>query len=287
MAQMPQTTVEQWSVLRAVIDHGGYAQAASALHRSQSSVSYAITRLQETVGIKLLELEGRRAVLTEAGATLLAQTIPLLEELLSLEQRARVIGGGEAPSIHILVDSIFPKPRLFRALQRFSALHPHVDVHLRETVRQTIGNVKEQDFDLAILVAEPGARWTELIANIAFIAVAHCDHPLITRPINRAMLARHAHVEIFGMEPAERSTASSGKIWSMNTVEAAISAVRQGLCYGWLPQYLIEEELQDGTLARIPLEHGTVRYTSLGLRFNENSQTTTVSALAQLLTEME
>lgn len=287
MAHMPQTTVEQWSVLRAVVDHGGYAQAASALHRSQSSVSYAITRLQETVGIKLLELSGRRAVLTEAGATLLAQTIPLLEELLGLEQRARVIGGGEVPSIHLLVDSIFPKARLFGALQRFSALHPHVDVHLRETVRQTIENVKEQDFDLAILVAEPGARWTQLIANIGFIAVAHCGHPLATGQINRAMLTRHARAEIFGMEPLERSATSSGKIWSMNTVEAAISAVRQGLCYGWLPEYLIEEDLQDGTLVRIPLTHGGVRYTPLGLRFNENSQTAAVSALALLLTEIK
>jgi len=45
-AFMPKTSLEQWAVLAAVVDEGGYAQAAAALHRSQSAVSYAVSRLQ-------------------------------------------------------------------------------------------------------------------------------------------------------------------------------------------------------------------------------------------------
>ena len=51
----PRTTLEQWRVLQAIVDAGGFAQAAQELHRSQSSVSYAIARLQEQVGVPLLE----------------------------------------------------------------------------------------------------------------------------------------------------------------------------------------------------------------------------------------
>ncbi|VEB42274.1 chromosome replication initiation inhibitor protein [Chromobacterium violaceum] len=41
------TTLEQWQVLRAIVEEGGFAQAAEKLHRSQSAVSYAVARLQE------------------------------------------------------------------------------------------------------------------------------------------------------------------------------------------------------------------------------------------------
>jgi len=47
---IPQTTLEQWSILLTVIEADSYAKAAEQLNRSQSSVSYAIFRLQERLG---------------------------------------------------------------------------------------------------------------------------------------------------------------------------------------------------------------------------------------------
>ena len=41
-------TLDQWLVLQAIIDEGGFAQAANALHRSQSSISYAARKLQDS-----------------------------------------------------------------------------------------------------------------------------------------------------------------------------------------------------------------------------------------------
>jgi len=40
---IPRTTLEQWRVLQAIVEYGGFAQAAEALHRSQSSISYTIS----------------------------------------------------------------------------------------------------------------------------------------------------------------------------------------------------------------------------------------------------
>ena len=56
---MPRVTLEQWRVLQAVVDEGSYARAAEALARSQSSISYAIQRLQEQLGTQVLRLRGR------------------------------------------------------------------------------------------------------------------------------------------------------------------------------------------------------------------------------------
>ena len=68
---MARTSLDQWAALALVVDRGGYAQAAAALHKSQSAVSYGIARLQEALDLPLLVVKGRKAELTEHGHALL------------------------------------------------------------------------------------------------------------------------------------------------------------------------------------------------------------------------
>ena len=84
----PRVTLDQWRTLQAVVDNGGFAQAAEALHRSQSSVSYTVARMQEQLGVPLLRIEGRKAVLTEAGAVLLRRSRHLLKQASQIEDLA-------------------------------------------------------------------------------------------------------------------------------------------------------------------------------------------------------
>ena len=49
---LARTSLEQWAVLAAVVDRGGFAQAAAFLNRSQSAVSYA---MQEALDVPLLQ----------------------------------------------------------------------------------------------------------------------------------------------------------------------------------------------------------------------------------------
>ena len=91
---VPKTSAEQWAVLSAVVELGSYAKAAAALHRSQPAVSYAIANLQESLGVKLLEIQGRRAVLTAHGDTLLKRARSVLRELETVERLAQVLKRG-------------------------------------------------------------------------------------------------------------------------------------------------------------------------------------------------
>ena len=76
----PRVTLDQWRTLQAVVDQGGFAQAAEVLHRSQSSVSYTVARMQEQLGVPLLRIDGRKAVLTEAGDVLLRRSRQLVKQ---------------------------------------------------------------------------------------------------------------------------------------------------------------------------------------------------------------
>lgn len=259
MPRSTQTTIEQWATLQAVVDNGGFAQAAERLNRSQSAVSYTVARLQERLGVKLLEVEGRKARLTEIGAALLAEAIPLIDDLAHLEWRGRFLSQGEEVRVRLSIEAVFPKPRLFDALTAFRESHGHVRVELRENTRGTVSSQRTEGYDLAILAWEAGGRPGLPIAEVEMLAVAHRDHPLHQRPgpLSQATLARHLGVYIQGDGTA--GPVPDGDHWRVNTVEAAIEAVARGLCYGWLPRHQIADRLAAGALVPLPIEVGSTR----------------------------
>ena len=59
------TTLDAWEILQTVVQLGGFAPAAAKMNRSQSTISYAIRRLQDQLGVRLFEIHGRKAQLTE------------------------------------------------------------------------------------------------------------------------------------------------------------------------------------------------------------------------------
>lgn len=285
MSQLPRTTLEQWSILRVVIEHQGFAQAAEHLNKSQSSISYAVARLQERLGVALLEMEGRRAVLTEAGRMLLAEAGPLVDEWMRLEQRGRAIGNGHEVRIRLRVDSLFSKSRLFAALQGLERQYPLVRVDLLETVRQPSPDPLEHPYDLAIAMPAPGSRYGRRLDEVEMLAVAHAAHPLNQRdtPIGTAMLARHLRVDIQGLAPDAPKEAEH-RVWLVTTLDAAMAAVLQGLCYGWLPHHLLADPLADGRLRALPLKTGATRLVPLELTFaDEEHAGPAVKLLARLL----
>ena len=84
----PKSTFEQWRIFQAVVDCGGYAQAAEALNKSQSSLNHAVAKLQQSLGLALLEVRGRKAVLTPAGEIFLKRARQLSQQVEELENLA-------------------------------------------------------------------------------------------------------------------------------------------------------------------------------------------------------
>ena len=66
--------------LDAVVRHGGFAHAAAALHRVPSAVSYQVAKLEEQLGVKLLDRSGYRVRLTPAGEAVLKEGQKLLAQ---------------------------------------------------------------------------------------------------------------------------------------------------------------------------------------------------------------
>ncbi|MFS2224450.1 LysR family transcriptional regulator [Pantoea sp. B65] len=273
---LPKSTLEQWALLQQVVDLGSFALAAQAVHRSQSSVSYNIALLQERLGIPLLRPEGRRAVLTPAGELLLAQVRPLLHDFYQIEQRAGGLKAGQRARIDLVVDSIFPRPRLFDILRRFQLQHPLTQVHLTEVLNsESPARVAERPADLLVLTRNQDAQGHgQWLMNIDFVAVAHPQHALHAQPapLSSAQLTGYPLIKITDRQQQDQQTEPAlAESWSFTTVEAAIEAVVHQVGYGWLPEERIASLLAQGELKILPLRHGARRATALHLIIRQHN----------------
>jgi DNA-binding transcriptional LysR family regulator len=285
------TTLDEWEVLQAVVQLGGFAPAAERLNRSQSTISYSIARLQGQLGIKLFEIKGRKAELTEAGRALLADAEPHLSGFQELERRAASLATGGESEIRLSVDSVFPNDRLFAALTGLTRRFPHVRPKLRQSAFLSADSeFSAHNTQLCITGLISHEFFVKPVLEVAMVAVARRDHPLHSqrnRKLSRADLMQHMLVAIEGgavgmarhqpRSPAQRFLAVS-------TFEAAIDAVRTGLCFGWLPKYRIQPLLTEGELRLLHLPAGSTRQVRLSIVCKDwSTSSRELQALADLL----
>src|SRR6202789_3478976 len=130
----PRITLEQWRSLLAVVDSGGYAQAAAVLHKSQSAVTYSVQRMETLLGVKVFEVVGRKAHLTPTGQVLYRRAKALLEEAGALEGAAASLAAGWESELRLAVEIIFPTWLLLQCFARFGEERPQTRIELYESV---------------------------------------------------------------------------------------------------------------------------------------------------------
>jgi DNA-binding transcriptional LysR family regulator len=266
----PKITLDQWKTLVSVVESGGYAQAASQIHKSQSTLTYAIQKLERVLGVKVFELKGRKAQLTDAGHVLYVRGKSLVDEAARLEQAAEQLAAGWEAEIRLAVEIVFPTWLLLQCLARFGAERPQTRIELYETV--LAGNTEaltEGLADLAIGPTIPQGFVGEPLMSVRFVMAAAPSHPLhqLGRPIVAADLKPHRHLVIrdTGSRRVKATSVVANQRWTVSHKATSIRAAVMGLGFAWFPEDSIREELQAGQLKALPMREGTERYAMLYL----------------------
>lgn len=281
----------QWRALVAVVEAGGYAQAAERLHRSQSSVSHAVQRLEDLLGVQAFEIRGRRAELTPAGQVLYRRARTLIGEAARLERAAGSLGAGWEPVLRIAVEIIFPTWLMLRCLARFGEEHPGIRVELYESVLGgTTELLQEGRVELAIGNLPPGLAGDALLP-VEFICAAAPFHPLHSsgRALTLDELRSHRHLVIreTGSERTpDTYTVESEQRWTVSNKATSIRAACMGMGYAWYARESIREELDSGGLVPLPLEAGAQRHAMMYLMYaDRDSAGPGARRLAEILRE--
>ena len=272
MSTTPRITLEQWRALQAVVEAGGYAQAASTLHKSQSSVTYAVQKIEALLDVKLFEIRGRKAVITEAGQVLYRRAHTLLEEAAALERGAAAMAKDWQPEIRIAVEILFPTWLLLECLEEFARARPETRIEVYETVLEGTGEMLAGGHvDFAIGTDHAGIIGTALMP-MRFVPVAAPSHPLhkLGRALTDRDLKRHRRILVRDTGTQRKREVSGVELrWTVSNKATSIRAVAMGLGFAWLPEETIRKELEDGSLKPLPLKEGAERTAQLYLAFSD------------------
>jgi DNA-binding transcriptional LysR family regulator len=288
---IPRITLEQWAAFKAVVDEGGYAQAAEALNKSQSSISYAITRLNELLPHPALQLEGRKAVLTTSGTVLYRYAKNLLEQAQATEQTAHYLASGWETSVTLVADGLTPMTRVLCALQAFSQQCSLTRVKVLETsLSGTDEAVLNRECDLAIMPRVPPGFLGDPLPTIRMLAVAHSSHPLAQMvSISEAELKTHRQIVVRDSGIKREQDAGwlgAEQRWTFSHFASSLDAVCRGLGFAFLPEHRVARDLASGELVQLPLEIGAERNVALSLVITSPSHAGPATrALAKILVE--
>jgi DNA-binding transcriptional LysR family regulator len=272
MALNPRISLEQWRALLAVVDSGGYAQAATILNKSQSAVTYAVQKMESLLGVKIFEVIGRKAHLTATGQVLYRRAKALVEEAGALESAAGSLAAGWEPELKLAVEIVFPTWLLLECLSRFARERPDTRIELYETVLSgTDELLLERRVDFAIGSKVPPGFAGDRLMPVRFVAAAHPDHPLhrLARELTLQDLRKHRHLVIrdSGSQRSGGTWLGAEQIWTCSQKATSIHAATLGLGFAWFPEDTIRSELAAGTLAPLPLREGGERWADLYLVF--------------------
>jgi LysR family hydrogen peroxide-inducible transcriptional activator len=138
--------------LDALDTHRHFGKAAEACHVSQPTLSGQLMKLEEQLGVMLIERHPRRIMLTPAGEQLLAKARRVLNAARELETTARSLGDPLSGELHLgfiptLAPYLLPKimPSLINELPRLEFyLHEH-------KTHELLGMLNEGKLDALVL----------------------------------------------------------------------------------------------------------------------------------------
>ncbi|MCP5161496.1 MAG: LysR family transcriptional regulator [Hahellaceae bacterium] len=257
--KIPKITLEQWAALRAVVDEGSFARAAERLNKSQSTISYAISRIENMLPVPVLQQEGRRAVLTEAGQALYRRAVLLLDEAARIEQSASAMAQGWEPELTISVDQLVDMDRLLRALDRFSHAIPSTRLRLLEnTLSGSDEALLEKKADIVLTPNIPIGFIGKPLHLVEMIPVASKNHAVfqIGGPVSSEQLRRYRQIVI--RDTGVRRNRDSGWLaaeqrWTVSHFATSVRILKQSMGFAFVPRHGIQEELQQGSLKQIEL----------------------------------
>lgn len=250
--------LRQYRMFVEVADHGSFIAAARELGESPQALTRGIGALEGRLGTTLLRRSTRAVALTDAGAALLPETRRLLEQAALLERSISRDRGEPVGQLHVTAPVMFGRLHVLPVINRLIREHPALDVRLLLLDRNV--RMIEEGIDVAVRIgrlADSTLRARE-IGRVRDMLVASPDY-LARRgvPLVADHLRRHDLIASTGPRAASqwRSAGAGGHALRarlhLNTIEAALDAVRDGIGIASFISYQVADAVERGELVEV------------------------------------
>ncbi|MDO9002421.1 MAG: LysR family transcriptional regulator [Aquabacterium sp.] len=261
---MLKITLEAIEVVDAIARHGSFAAAAERLHKVPSTISYAVSKLEDHLGLALFTRHGPRVSLTPAGQEMLKEGRWLLSAAADLESRMRQISTGFETEVRLVHDSLIPTSALADDICAFEDLQCGTRLRIAcETLTGTWEALRDGRADVIVAAGDGPAGGGYKAVSVGSLAFGFCvapTHPLalLTRPVTREDLLLHTAI-VVGDSARSLSERTVGLLMGQKRITVPSMAAKiayqvAGIGHGFLPLVCVQADLARGTLVQLPCE---------------------------------
>jgi DNA-binding transcriptional LysR family regulator len=226
----------------AVAEELSFTRAAEHLRVAQPAISVQVRRLEDELGVALLDRSRRTVRLTEAGEVLLGEARRLLASVEQTERLVRRTGTGAVGRLTVGFVPSAANETLPPLLRGFAAAHPGVELTLREMAPDDLVRaLHEGRIDVAFLYLplDDPALDQAVVARESFVAALPRDHALaagqrvdVARlagerfilPARHGMPSLHAQVLDICREAGFTPQAAQDDVWLVQTIVGLVAA---------------------------------------------------------------
>ncbi len=261
---MLKLTLEAIELVDAIARHGSFAAASDRLHKVPSTISYAVGKLEEQLGLAIFERHGPRVSLTPAGDEMLKEGRWLLVAARDLESRMRQIATGFESELRFVHDSLIPTSAFTPDISAFEDLNCGTRLRIAcETMTGTWEALRDGRADIVVAASDGPAGGGYKAVAVGSLAFAFCvapTHPLVglKRPLTRSDLLDHTAVVVGDgarlMTDRTIGLLAGQKRITVPSMATKIACQVAGLGHGFVPRACVRAELARGTLVELASE---------------------------------
>ncbi|RVU84164.1 LysR family transcriptional regulator [Leucothrix sargassi] len=255
---------DQLKAFLAVVEQGSFRAAATALFKTQPTVSASVRALEEEFGVRLLNRSSYRPTLTEEGKTFYRQAKQLMTQVSELEMLGHDLAKGEIPKLTLSLTAMCASPADLSFIKQFSEKHPHISLSIRtENLSGVLESLQVGRSDLSIGPDKGLNDQYERVEvmQVCMVTVAAPDYVETTadgialqqtlrqRPqiliSDTGSIAPYDHVNVL----------PNGQRWYVNDFQMKRAMALSGMGWARMPERMVSRELKTGELVKLSVEN--------------------------------
>jgi DNA-binding transcriptional LysR family regulator len=255
------------TVFARVVEEQSFSGAARKLGMSKSAISKHVTKLEDSLGIRLLNRTTRRLSLTDAGSTFYQHCARVVEEIETAEHALTDLRGTPRGILRISAPLTFGQQFLPNVIADFMQLYPglKVDIHLADHMVDLVA----EGFDMAIRITRlrDSSMIARKLADFHGQLVASPDylkkhgtpkHPADLSDHNVIAYTNTPNPNIWDFDgPDGHTSVRVNPVLWCNNGEFTATAARRGLGIAGEPEFIIANAMHSGELVPILTDYST------------------------------
>lgn len=248
------TTLDQWVTLFE-IDRAGSIQAAAAkLNKSHTTLIYSVRKLEGQLGVSLVQVQGRRIVLTKHGKSLLRRANSMIEQAKELEEISTLLVQGIESEIVIAIDHLCDRNWLYQPMSEFLSQNSATSVQIIETsLSKTTEMVINESSDISIINLPIVNHSCDAFGIVTMSLIVAKNNSLTEHSelclTNLNTVPQIVVRDLGGGIQRDEGWLKSNQRITVDNFDHALQAVKQGLGYCRLPQHIVSNYKDDDIVA--------------------------------------